>query len=40
MQRMDHDIKWGAQDHQGEDHQAEDHHVKGGDYFGTAHGQK
>jgi predicted pyridoxine 5'-phosphate oxidase superfamily flavin-nucleotide-binding protein len=35
MQRIDHDIKWGAPDHQ-----AEDHHVKGGDYFGTAHGQK
>ena len=30
MQRMDHDIKWGG----------EDHHPKGGDYFGTAHGQK
>jgi len=27
---MDHDIKWGA----------EAHHVKGGDYFGAAHGQK
>ena len=30
LQRMDHDIKWGG----------EDHHPKGGDYFGTAHGQK
>jgi hypothetical protein len=30
MQRMDHDIKWGG----------EDHHPKGGDYFGTAHSQK
>ena len=30
MQRMDHDIKWGR----------EDHHAKGGAYFGTAHGQK
>ena len=30
MQRMDHDIKWGG----------EDHHPKGGDYFGTAHNQK
>lgn len=30
MQRMDHDIQWGA----------EEHHLKGGDYFGTAHGQK
>ena len=30
MQRMDHDIKWGE----------EHHHIKGGDYFGTAHGQK
>lgn len=30
MARMDHDIKWG------EAHQ----HLKGGDYFGTAHGQK
>ena len=30
MRRMDHDIKWGG----------EDHHAKGGDYFGTAHGQK
>jgi predicted pyridoxine 5'-phosphate oxidase superfamily flavin-nucleotide-binding protein len=30
MQRLDHDIKWGAPDH----------HLKGGDYFGAAHGQK
>jgi uncharacterized protein len=30
MQRLDHDIKWGA----------EHPHLKGGDYFGTAHGQK
>ena len=30
MRRMDHDIKWGA----------EHPHLKGGDYFGTAHGQK
>jgi hypothetical protein len=30
MQRLDHDIKWGG----------EGHHPKGGDYFGTAHGQK
>jgi hypothetical protein len=35
MQRLDHDIKLGA-----EDHHAEQHHVKGGDYFGTAHGPK
>jgi predicted pyridoxine 5'-phosphate oxidase superfamily flavin-nucleotide-binding protein len=30
MRRMDHDIKWGE----------EQHHLKGGDYFGTAHGVK
>jgi predicted pyridoxine 5'-phosphate oxidase superfamily flavin-nucleotide-binding protein len=37
MQRMDHDIQWGAEHHSP---QGEEHHVKGGDYFGTAHGQK
>jgi hypothetical protein len=31
MQRMDHDIQWGVDT---------GHHVHGGDYFGTAHGQK
>lgn len=35
MQLLNHDIKWGA-----EDHRSEQHHVKGGDYFGTAHGPK
>ncbi len=31
MARLDHDIEWGAETV---------HHVHGGDYFGTAHGQK
>jgi uncharacterized protein len=44
MQRLDHDIKWGAENHPGahpdQDHPDQDHHVKGGDYFGTAHPRK